>query len=227
MLVKVGAGSRHWPNCAVSEDSGLALILIRVVSLVVVMITVAGCQVLGVRSLPTISPLLEPASGDMSVQLNQRMTLTMDERRHHMMMVTRFTDKQTRVTSFTITGQRLLDVVHEDGKVSHWQSEQVDRDIPARWLLTQLQLAYWPEAALRNAYGAPWVFSQDDTHRALHLEDELLVMVSCTAGFRAPEVGSKLTIEHHRLSLVMTIETLKIKNLAAPPEGGNNRKAGQ
>ncbi len=201
--------------------------LVRGLVLIVAMTTFAGCQMLGVRSSPPVPPLLQPGSGDMSVQLNQRMTLTMDGRNHHMMVVTSFTPEQTRMTGFTLSGQRLLDIVHEAGQVSSWQSEQVDREIPARWLLTQLQLAYWPAAALQEAYRSPWTFKQNGDKRTLHLEDELLVMVSYAADFRAPEAGSELTINHHRMELVMTIETLKVKKLTAPSGQGNTNEAGQ
>jgi hypothetical protein len=182
---------------------------------------------LGVRPLPPVPPLLEPGSGDMAVQMNQRMTLTLEDRRHHMMVVVSFTPEQTRMTGFTLTGQRLLDIVHEDGKVSIWQSEQVDRDIPARWLMIQLQLAYWPKAALQEAYGLPWVFVQKGTQRALYLEDELLVMVSCAPDFHALKAGSKLIINQPRMGLVMTVETLKVKDLAAPSGSGNRQETGQ
>lgn len=179
------------------------------------MTTLAGCQMLGVRSSPPAPPLLEPGSGGIAVQLNQRLTLTVDNRRHHMTSVVSITPEQTRMTGFTLTGQRLLDIVHENGKVSVWQSEQVTRDIPARWLLAQLQLAYWPEAALREAYGSPWKVSQIGPQRALHLEGELEVVISYSAEFHAPEAGAELTINHPRMGLVMAIKTLKMKDLAA------------
>lgn len=201
--------------------------VIRRMLLLVMMTTLAGCQILGVRTSPPTPPLLEPGSGDMAVQLNQRMTLNMDGQQHHMMVVASFTPDQTRMTSFTLTGQRLFDVVQENGQVSSWQSEQVDRDIPARWLLTQLQLAYWPQASLQEAYQAPWSFRQDGNKRTLNLEGELLVMVSYAADFRAPEAGSEVTINHHRMELVMTIETLKVKTLNTPPSQGNTHEAGQ
>ncbi|MCL1487442.1 MAG: DUF3261 domain-containing protein [Marinobacter sp.] len=201
--------------------------MIRGVLLALAIITLAGCNMLGVRPLPPVPPLLEPGSGDMAVQMNQRMTLTLEDRRHHMMVVVSFTPEQTRMTGFTLTGQRLLDIVHEDGKVSIWQSEQVDRDIPARWLMTQLQLAYWPKAALQEAYGLPWVFVQKGTQRALYLEDELLVMVSCAPDFHALKAGSKLIINQPRMGLVMTVETLKVKDLAAPSGSGNRQETGQ
>ena len=201
--------------------------LVRGLMLVILMTLFTGCQMLGVRTSRPVPPLLEPGSGDMSVQLNQRMTLTMEDRRHHMMVVVSFTPEQTRMTGFTLTGQRLLDIVHEDGRVSSWQSKQVDRDIPARWLLTQLQLAYWPEAALQEAYQSPWKFGHNGDNRTLYLEDELLVMVRYAADFHAPEAGSELTINHHRMDLVMTIETLKVKELSAPSGPGNPDEAGQ
>lgn len=209
------------------ESRWFTIAVIKGALLVLAMIILTGCQMLGVRPTPSMPPLLEPGSGDLAVQLNQRMTLRMNDRRHHMMVVVSFTPEQTRMTGFTLTGQRLLDIVHEDGNVSIWQSEQVGQDIPGRWLLTQLQLAYWPKAALQEAYGLPWVFSQEGTQRTLHFEDELLVMISYAADFHGLEAGSELTINQLRMGLVMTIETLKVKDLAAPAEPGNRQEAEQ
>jgi len=200
--------------------------IVRVWALVALVTTLVGCQMLGVRTSPPVPPLLEPGSSGLAVQLNQRMTLAVDDRKHHMMVVVSFTPEQTRMTGFTLSGQRLLDIVHEGGRVSSWQSEQVDRDIPARWLLSQLQLAFWPEAVLQQAYRSPWAFSQDARQRSLHLEGELLVMVSYAADFRGPEVGAEATINHHRMELVMTIETLKVKDLEVPSEPDNPHEAG-
>ncbi|MGO1692864.1 MAG: DUF3261 domain-containing protein [Marinobacter sp.] len=188
---------------------------IRGVLLALAMIALTGCQMLSVRSSPPVPPLLEPASGGMAVQLNQRLTLIVDGLRHHIISVVSITPEQTRMTGFTLTGQRLLDIVHENGKISAWQSEQVARDMPARWLLAQLQLAYWPEAALQEAYGSPWKVSQIGPQRALHLEGELEVVISYSAKFHAPETGAELTINHPRMGLVMAIKTLKMKDLAA------------
>lgn len=172
---------------------------------------------LGVRSSPPVPPLLEPGSGEVVVQLNQRLTLTMGDQRHHMISVVSITPEQTRMTGFTLTGQRLLDIVHEDGRVRAWQSEQVERDIPARWLLAQLQLAYWPETALEEAYGLPWIFSKKGTRRALHLENELVVVVIYSVDFLAVEAGAELTISYPRMGLVMEVETLKMRDLAVSP----------
>ncbi|XKH01063.1 DUF3261 domain-containing protein [Marinobacter nauticus] len=196
-------------------------------ALVAVLATLAGCQMLGVRPSPPVPPLLEPGSGGLNVQLNQRMTLSMDGRKHHMVMVVSFSPTQTRMTGFTLTGQRLLDIVQEGGRITSWQSELVDRDIPARWLLSQMQLAYWPERALRRAYHGPWSLRQKARERALYLEDELVVMVSYAADFSGPEAGSRLTINHHRMALVMAIETLKVKELAARSGPDNMSEAGQ
>jgi hypothetical protein len=182
---------------------------------------------LGVRPSPPVPPLLEPGSGGLNVQLNQRMTLSMDGRKHHMVMVVSFSPTQTRMTGFTLTGQRLLDIVQEGGRITSWQSELVDRDIPARWLLSQMQLAYWPEKALQQAYREPWSLRQEARERALYLEDELVVMVSYAADFSGPEAGSQLTIKHHRMALVMAIETLKVKELAARSGPDNMSEAGQ
>lgn len=228
MSMKVAAGWLPWPSSVVREVNRFAEARnTTLLTLLLMVVALSGCQMLGVRTSPPVPPLLEPATGGMSVQLNQRMTLRMDDRRHHMVVVTSFTPDQIRMTGFTLTGQRLLDISHEDGRVSSWQSEQVDRDIPARWLLTQLQLAYWPKAALQEAYVAPWAFSQEDDKRTLHLEGELLVMVSYAADFRPLEAGSELTIKHHRMGLVMTIETLKAKELTAQSGPGNTSEAGQ
>jgi hypothetical protein len=91
----------------------------------------------------------------------------------------------------------------------------------------QLQLAYWPETALKKAYGPPWLFTEKGAQRTLHLEGDLLLMVSYAADFHAPEAGSELTINHHRMDLVMTIETLKVKELSAPSGPGTPDEAGQ
>lgn len=210
-----------------NKSNGWAIVVIRGVLLALAVIALAGCQMLGVRSSPPAPPLLEPGSADLAVQMNQRLTLTLDGKRHHMISVVSVTPEQTRMTGFTLTGQRLLDIVHEDGKVSAWQSEQVKRDIPARWLLAQLQLAYWPEAALQEAYRSPWLFSQKGPRRALHLEGELEVMISYPVDLHVPEAGGELTINHPRMGLVMTIETLKVKDLAALLEPGNSQEPEQ
>jgi len=213
-----------WPSFAVPDTAR------RVLwgwALVVVLATLAGCQMLGVRPSPPVPPLLEPGSGGLNVQLNQRMTLSMDDRKHHMVMVVSFSPTQTRLTGFTLTGQRLLDIVQEGGRITSWQSELVDRDVPARWLLSQMQLAYWPEEALQQAYHGPWSLRQEARERALYLEDELVVMVSYAADFGGPEAGSQLTIKHHRMALVMAIETLKVKELAARSGPDNMSEAGQ
>ncbi|SFK09123.1 Protein of unknown function [Marinobacter persicus] len=191
------------------------------------MAALAGCQTLGVHRGPATPPLLEPGSSGLSVQLNQRMTLQMDGRKHHMMVVASFTPEQTRMTGFTLTGQRLMDIVHEGDDIRRWQSDKVKREIPARWLLSQLQLAYWPAEVLQAAYTGPWVFAQGDRQRSLRLEDELLVMVKYAADFDGPGAGSELTITHHRMALEMTIETLKIKDVTAGSGPDSNHEAGQ
>ena len=200
---------------------------VRYLLLWLAMASLAGCQTLGLSPSPATPPLLAPGSSGLSVQMNQRMTLAMDGREHHLIVVASFTPRQTRMTGFTLTGQRLLDIVHEGNELRHWQSDKVERDIPARWLLSQLQLAYWPELALQQAYRKPWRFTGGSEYRSLHLEDELMVMVEYGADFDGPEAGSSLAITHHRMGLVMTIETLKIKDVAADAGPDNNHEAGQ
>ncbi|MBB5320265.1 DUF3261 domain-containing protein [Marinobacter oulmenensis] len=202
----------------------------RYLSLAVVLFALSalgGCQLLGVRTGPLAPPLLAPASGGLSVQLNQRMTLDMDGKKHHLVAVSRLAPNEIRMTGFTLTGQRLFDFASDDNGVSRWQAPQVERQIPARWMLTQLQLAYWPEAALKAGYSDPWRLSAAPGERALYLEDELLVMVSYAADFDALRAGSELTIEHHRMGLTMTMETLKAKDLATPDASARDGGAGQ
>lgn len=191
----------------------------------------AGCQWLPVRPSWSAPPLLAPQQAGMTLQANQRLTLTRGADHHPLLAVLATSADDIRLSALGPLGQRLLDIRYDGRQLEAVTSPRVETPLSARWILAQMQLAYWPLNALQSAYGPPWRLRVTPNQRILYLDNDRLVTVTYRALGEAPEGDSsqsgagaeqgdeahrpttteQVVIVHHRLDLTVTVTTLKVR----------------
>lgn len=187
----------------------------RIAVLCLCLLVLPGCQTLRMAFGPTAPPLVPPQKDMASLQLSQRVTIrTPDGETRRMLAITTLAPDRMQLNGLSVTGQRLMEIRWDGKSLDTWQTPGLEKALPAKWLLAQIQLAYLPEPVLRQHYRGNWSLQTDTGKRHLLLEGESNITVVC----RAPLSGGRnclvpdtsVLIDHHQSGLFIRVDTLKV-----------------
>lgn len=175
----------------------------------------SGCQILTLASGPDSPPLVPPQQDRATLQLSQRLMIRMpDGQTRRMLAVTTLASDRLQLNGLSSTGQRLLEVRWDGDELATWQAPGMEKSVPARWLLAQIQLAYLPATVLHRHYRDNWSLQTDTGKRHLLLEGESHITVTCRAPFSDGNdcllPGTSVLIDHHRSGIFVRVDTLKV-----------------
>lgn len=128
---------------------------------------------------PWIEPL-PPGTLDTSGQHRQQVTLERGDTRRSMQVAIETTPGQLTLIGLSALGQRLFTIEWDGTHIrSRAISEELDKLDP-RWVLADLQLAFWPLPPLRRALPADLRLAAHGRTRTLWRGDDLLWFCSRT-----------------------------------------------
>lgn len=144
----------HWRIAAARPANPL-----RRISALPAAALLTGCALFPPQRLaPAPFAPLTPASLGRSVQAEQILRIAYGEQSLALQCAVSVTAVETAVTCFTALGQRAFQLRH-DGHSLHADAADAQSMAPDR-ILTDLQLAYWPLAALSAALPDGWQLSE-------------------------------------------------------------------
>ena len=178
----------------------------------------AGCQSLQRAAAPTAPPLLSPAAAGFSLQATQQLSLQQGDNTHQLLAALVVSPLQLRLTGVSALGQRLLQLDFDGQELRSQHYHDLQLPLSDEWIVAQLQLAYWPLAALQTGWRAPWRVTTDGDSRILWLEQVPLITVTYRPlNNRAPAMerhlpdpAERVVITHHRTKTSLTVTTLQI-----------------
>lgn len=221
--MKAGGACGCWLSYAGGDVLPVMKMTARIAVLWLVLLVLTGCQTLMLASRPETPALIPPQKDMGTLQFNQRLMIrTPDGETRRMLAVTTLAPDRMQLNGLSVTGQRLLEIRWDGETLDTWQAPGMEESLPAKWLLAQIQLAYLPEAVLRQHYTGNWSLQTHTGKRHLLLEGESNITVTC----RAPLSGGKdclvpdtsVLIDHHRSGLFIRVDTLKVVEKALDRE---------
>ncbi|MEX0614807.1 MAG: DUF3261 domain-containing protein, partial [Methylophaga sp.] len=111
--------------------------------------------------------LLSPATGPEPILLKQKLTFIAGGKQQQFLLLTDIKADKFNVLVLMPTGMTVLKMSYDGAEFQ--QRNMTDITIPAEQIMTVMQFALWPEAALINRYAASdgWLLALDNMSRQL------------------------------------------------------------
>lgn len=175
-------------------------------------VLLSACTFLrGPERLPEL-PLLSPASFGKQVQLSQRVTVDLEGEQQTFLAAWAVDDEQLSFVGLTPSGQRLLILNYGPQGFHEEYSPLLDEALPGRQVLSHLQMAHWPLAAIEAALdGSDWQIVALGSTRQLQFRERPVLSIALE-----PETGNtnamptRIHINSHLIPMTLAVETLQV-----------------
>ena len=175
---------------------------------------VSGCAGLpGKRELPAM-PLLPPSALGQHWQLTQTVAfrhpaLPVEAMPTRLLAAWSVTAARLDFAGLTATGQSLFKLGYDGELFTEEYSPVLSVKLPGRDIIAQLQLAYWPLAAINTQLrGTPWRLVEAHQSRQLYLGDEQVLDIQFLPGAHVAPVIERIEISNLLTQYRLSIQTL-------------------
>lgn len=168
-----------------------------------VFLLLVGCAAAQRRPVAELPPLaLSPASLGATVALQQRLEVRHAGRSQHAQALLEIDAESLRLV--LLAGPKRLLTLHWDGiELTHERDPALPEALSAQRFLVDIQLAYWPTAAIRSVLPANWSLLEDGATRTLSHQDQTVLQIESDASVRwlgrilitRPTSGHRLQID--------------------------------
>jgi hypothetical protein len=163
-----------------------------------VLLALGACATLAGHDAPAARPpfRLAPATLGMQLALQQQLTVTVLGQRQPPLQALIEVDETHVAIAVLGAGQTLTRINWDGQRLQAEQPEAWPRSVSAERLLSDLQLAFWPLAALQAALPPGWTLTDHDGQRLLSRGGETVATVM---GARSAHVEIASLLYHYRL----------------------------
>lgn len=123
--------------------------------------------------------LLSPAALGRTVYAQQQLDAQFNGQSWQMQGALEVTPQSLRMVGLTPLGQRLITLRWDGQKLSEERDKHLPAQIQGERILSDLQLIYWPLAALRTALPANWRVQQDQSVRRVFAAEREIIKIEC------------------------------------------------
>lgn len=102
-------------------------------------------------------------------------------------------------------GQRVLTLEFDGKTLKSWRHARLPEQVRAEDVLEDIQLTYWPAAAIRAVLPHGWRLEEDDMQRTLWADDAQVMMIQYS---EYPRWSGKVTLSNLRYQYQLTIQSI-------------------
>lgn len=146
---------------------------------------------------------LPPAALGRTLALQQQLTITHGTETHRLDALLEADATELRLVVQAV-GRSALRLRWDGTQLEQTRADWLPPQLAAERVLSDLQLAYWPAAAISAALPAGWTLEADDAHRVLREGDVVVTEV------RYPS-ARRIEIEQHRDDFRLDIESVPLQ----------------
>ncbi|WP_221793298.1 DUF3261 domain-containing protein [Oceanobacter mangrovi] len=181
------------------------------------MLSSSGCSLLMPKAEDFRPPLLSPAAAGFKAQVTQQVSQA-DDASRAMIASWSVDQEQMVLVGLAATGQELMRAIYDGEQLQTRVSPLVPAQIDVQAILSQIQLAYWPLAAIQQQLqGSGWSLQAVTGERRLYYDSHLVYRLIGAAGAAdstvADQAGAELVIEIPDLGQQVRITTLNMEML--------------
>lgn len=167
-----------------------------------------GCHSQSTRPVDVIAmPLLAVHDFGRSLQLQQRVSGEYPGGRHELLCVLELHRNRVSLVGLSPQGLKLFTLQYDGNTLVIDKSPLVPKQLQPQQVLADIQLALWPEQAIKNHLDRPWRVQQDSRVRELFYENNLAAAVRYEMD--DPMQGA-FTLTNHNYGYSLRVETLEI-----------------
>ena len=147
---------------------------------------------------------LAPASLGASISLQQHLTVEREGRIDEFDAVLEV-DEQSVNLIILMLGQRMLSLAFDGQRVETWRHPAVPSQLRAEDVLEDLQLTFWPAAAIAGALPAGWGIEERGLRRVLSLNAEPVIVIDYEG---SPRWSGSVALANLRYGYRITIQSV-------------------
>ncbi len=163
----------------------------------------AACAHVPHRPSPSPALRLAPAALDASLSLQQRLTVSHGARRQRADALLEVDDDTLRLV-LLVGPKRMLTLVFDGESVEETRDPTLPETLAGERFIDDIQLAYWPAAAIRSALPPGWVLDESPLRRTLRQDGAAAVEVRYS---QATRWLGRIEIHHLRQNYRLTIDS--------------------
>ncbi len=151
---------------------------LRLIPLLAAAYLLAACSLLMPKPEDLRPPLANPADFDRTDQQFTQIVSQADDPAKAMLASWRVSDGELVLVGLTATGQQLFQASYDGNQLQIQQSPLLPPQVDTETILAQIQLAYWPQQSLEQAYsGSNWSLRTVSAGRRLYYDSHLVFEV--------------------------------------------------
>ena len=167
----------------------------------------AACASKPEVAVPAPAPLqlqLSPASFAATVSLQQHLTVLRDGATHELDAALEIDPAQVSLVAIAL-GQRVLTVQYDGKTLQSWRHLMLPAEVQAQNVLQDVQLSFWPLAAVSAALPAGWRITEENNQRTLYQHD---VVVSTIRYSATPRWLGRVELNNQRYGYRLSIDSV-------------------
>lgn len=187
-------------------EIGMTRIGVRATALTVLftLAILAGGCVSVPRAPERLGLQLAPAALGTSISLHQHLRLERDGRTDHFDAALEVDAQHVSMIGLAL-GQRMLSLDYDGAALTQWRHALLPAHVRAEDVLEDIQLTYWPAAAIRAALPAGWRLDEHGRQRTLWSNGTLVVQIDYSA---QPRWHGTITLSNLRHQYRLVIQSV-------------------
>ena len=175
-----------------------------IVFYVAALLLLGGC----ISPLPQQSPArldlkLTPAALGAAISLQQRLTVEREGRVDYLEAALEIDDSHVSMIGLAL-GQRVMSFKFDGKELKSWRHALLPQQVRAEDVLEDIQLTYWPAAAVRAALPAGWRVEEVGMRRTLWSGDAKVMIIDYSS---EPRWNGKVELTNLRYNYQLTIHS--------------------
>jgi hypothetical protein len=170
------------------------------------LLVLTGCE-----SMPPVTPVparlglkLAPSSLGASISLQQHITVERGGRIDELDAALEVDPEQLSLVGLAL-GQRVLTLHYDGSTLTSWRHPMLPAQVRGEDVLEDIQLTYWPAAAIAQALPPGWRIEDDGLRRTLWSNDAPVTVIAYST---RPRWGGKVELSNLRYHYRLTIQSV-------------------
>ncbi|RJG02747.1 DUF3261 domain-containing protein [Noviherbaspirillum sedimenti] len=166
-------------------------------------LTLAGCHPPQQVQPARLGLRLEPAALGASISLQQRLAVEREGRIDYLEAALEVDDRHVGMIGLAL-GQRVMSLEFDGNELKSWRHALLPEQVRAEDVLEDIQLTYWPAAAVRAALPTGWRIEEEGMRRTIWSDDAKVVVINYSA---EPRWNGKVALTNLRYQYQLTIQS--------------------
>ena len=172
------------------------------------LLSLGGCAALKPRPADPGFFLLPPSAAGVSLTLTQQLGFSHGAARFDALAVVEISSQAVALAGLGPFGNRMLSLRWDGAKLESEIDASLPRQLPARLILRDLQLVYWPAETVSSSLPPEWSLRQSQSGRELLHDGTVVISIR----YQGDRFRDPVEFEHKSAGYKIAVKTLEVSH---------------